>query len=174
MFSRKKRFWEKKGFYAGIATAALAAYSLSLLLAPPEEDIVDIQETNDTTQSVVKSEKVCNNEKIKNKLNQKDDTYVYDYDYEDSEYISRYDEDEFDDYEENTNAENTNEEYYLVIEENGLIKIYECDLDGGKKLVRTTDISYSLLYEDDQLMFSEGIMVETEDELMEILQDFES
>lgn len=178
MFSRKKRFWEKKGFYAGIATAALAAYSLSLLISVPEEEIVDVQESNGVTQSVVKNEKVREYDKKQNKSTREsnEDYYeVYDRNDDNSQYLSKYDE-EFDSGEaqESKNHRTYREEYYLVVEENGLIKIYQCDLDGGKNLVRTTDISYSLLYDDDQQMFSDGIMVDTEDELMEILQDFES
>ena len=41
-------------------------------------------------------------------------------------------------------------------------------------MLRATDILFSLLGEEDQQMFKEGIIVNTEDELLELLQDFES
>ena len=68
-------------------------------------------------------------------------------------------------------AENTG---YFVIEEDQLIKVYLVDAMGSKKLVRTTDISYDLLGAGDQELFRSGVHLENEEQLMELLQDFES
>ena len=63
---------------------------------------------------------------------------------------------------------------YLVKEDGGYIKIYSVDQTGARQLVRTTDISFSLLSESDQELFQKGIVKETQDELSDLLQDFES
>ena len=155
MFSRKKSIWERKEVYAGVAVAALAVFSLSLLFDTPEEAIIEIEDSGDTTQSVVKKESTSKSS-----------------DYTDNIYGDI--EEKKDDNIEDEQQDILDGEYYLIREENGLIKIYQCDEDGEEKLMRTTDISYSLLYDDDQRMFSEGVKVYTEDEVMELLQDFES
>ena len=151
MFSRKKKMWQRKEVYAGIGVAALSVFSLSLLFDTPEEVPLDNENSSEISQAVVK----------KSKSESKD--------YEDDSSVrNSQDVDEDKQYYES-------DEYYLIKEENGLIKIFQWDEETEEeKLIRTTDISYSLLYEDDQEMFAEGIKVETEEELMEILQDFES
>jgi len=65
-------------------------------------------------------------------------------------------------------------EYYLVKEIDGIIKLFHYDETGLERLIRDTDISYSLISENDQALFSEGIIIQTEDELLDLLQDFES
>lgn len=64
--------------------------------------------------------------------------------------------------------------YYLIKEVDGLIKIFYYDKGGKEKLIRTTDIAFSLLSTNDQFLFQKGIMKQTEEELEELLQDFES
>lgn len=63
---------------------------------------------------------------------------------------------------------------YLIKENSGYIKIYSVDEAGAQHLVRTTDISFSLLSESDQKLFQKGIIKKTKDELSNLLQDFES
>ncbi|MBQ6686430.1 MAG: hypothetical protein IJM99_10020 [Firmicutes bacterium] len=63
---------------------------------------------------------------------------------------------------------------YLVVEEDQYIKVYFTDENGVKNLIRTTDISFDLLGAEDQELFRSGVRLENEDQLMELLQDFES
>jgi len=64
--------------------------------------------------------------------------------------------------------------YYLVKEINGTIKIFYYDENGKEKLIRSTDIAFSLLSVNDQVLFQKGIIKHTAEELEELLQDFES
>lgn len=64
--------------------------------------------------------------------------------------------------------------YYLIREDNGAIKVYYCEEGKKARLIRTTDITFSLLSESDQKLFERGIVKQTEDQLSELLQDFES
>lgn len=66
------------------------------------------------------------------------------------------------------------EAYYLLKESEGQIELLHYDETGEEKLIRVTDIPYALISPSDQLEFEEGIMVKDEEELDEILQDFES
>ncbi len=64
--------------------------------------------------------------------------------------------------------------YYLLKEEDGLVELYYCDAEGNKELIRTTDIPFQLISEQDQAQFHTGIKVQNEEELDNLLQDFES
>lgn len=64
--------------------------------------------------------------------------------------------------------------FYLIKEVDRVISIYYYDESGEETFIRTTDIAFSLLSEADQSLFSEGIIKNTEEELEELLQDFES
>lgn len=64
--------------------------------------------------------------------------------------------------------------YYLLKEDGGYIKLYTVTESGKKQLIRTTEISFSLLSESDQELFKKGIAKQTKDELSDLLQDFES
>jgi hypothetical protein len=64
--------------------------------------------------------------------------------------------------------------FFLIKEINGTIEIYYYEGEGEPVYIKNADIAFSLLSEGDQAMFSEGIIVETEEELDELLQDFGS
>jgi hypothetical protein len=64
--------------------------------------------------------------------------------------------------------------YYLVKEIDGVIKIFYYDEQGKEKLIREADIAFSLLSVGDQELFQKGIIKHNEEELNELLQDFES
>ena len=78
----------------------------------------------------------------------------------------------------NQSVENTgkveSKGYYLVKEVDGIIKIFFYDEQGTEKLIKTTDIAFSLLSVADQVLFQKGVIKYTVDELDELLQDFES
>lgn len=62
---------------------------------------------------------------------------------------------------------------YLVKEINGVVKVFLCDDTGSKELYLITSIPYELLSETDQKMFSEGVYIETKDDLGEFLENFD-
>lgn len=65
------------------------------------------------------------------------------------------------------------ENHYIVGEENGLIAIFRIGENGEKVLDKVfTDYPISLLMEVDQQKIIEGIVVDSEDELSEILENF--
>ena len=66
------------------------------------------------------------------------------------------------------------QEGYFVVEEEGYIRIYQVDGQGKQSLVRTSEIRFDLLSREDQDMFRSGVELRDEDQLMELLQDFES
>jgi len=66
------------------------------------------------------------------------------------------------------------ENFFLIKEINGVIEVYYYNGEGEPIFIKSTDIAFSLLSEGDQAMFSEGILIKTEEELDELLQDFGS
>lgn len=75
---------------------------------------------------------------------------------------------------ENTTDDVQMKGYYLVKEVSGIIQVFYYDEQGKEKLIRTTDIAFSLLSVADQALFQKGVRKNTVDELDELLQDFES
>ncbi|GAB1475333.1 hypothetical protein MASR2M70_01650 [Bacillota bacterium] len=69
---------------------------------------------------------------------------------------------------------NQSDNFYLIKKINDTIEIYYYEGEGEPEYIKSTDIEFSLLGEEDQRKFSEGIIAETEEELNEILQDFGS
>ena len=65
-------------------------------------------------------------------------------------------------------------ETYLIKEVDGVVKVFLCDSEDNKELYLITSISYDLLSESDQQMFSDGVELETEDDLGAFLQNFDS
>ena len=74
----------------------------------------------------------------------------------------------------NNVVEEDGKAYYLLKEEDGQVELYYFDETGKEKLIRTTDIPFQLISEQDQAQFHTGIKVESEEELDTLLQDFES
>lgn len=64
--------------------------------------------------------------------------------------------------------------YYLIKEIDGVIKVFFYDEKGKESLIRETGIAFSLLSVGDQALFQKGIIKHSEEELDELLQDFES
>lgn len=62
---------------------------------------------------------------------------------------------------------------YLVKEENGAVKVYLCE-DDNKELYLITSIPYDLLSENDQNMFKEGVIIDTDEDLGKFLENFDS
>ena len=61
--------------------------------------------------------------------------------------------------------------YYLVNEEGGSIKMYH--IEGEKaKVIKSEEISVDVLPEDDILLLSQGIKFQSEDEALEVWENF--
>lgn len=148
MFTRKKSLIERKGFYIALVAILGIGYLITSLLTSPEEPTESKNISANVNQTVKQNNNESEEASEKNNLN--------------SDII------------ENNVQENQSDEYYLVKESDGIIKVYQYDKNGKESLLRTTDILFSLLSEEDQNLFSEGVVVKSENELLELLQDFES
>lgn len=62
---------------------------------------------------------------------------------------------------------------YLIKEVDGVVKVFECQ-DDKKELYLITSIPFDLLSESDQQMFVDGVYMDTEEELGEFLENFDS
>lgn len=65
-------------------------------------------------------------------------------------------------------------ETYLIKEVDGVVKVFICDSEGNKELYLITSIPFDLLSESDQQLFVDGVTMETEEDLGEFLQNFDS
>ena len=76
---------------------------------------------------------------------------------------------------ENTDAAaaETSGGYYLVKEEDGVIKVFWCD-QNGQSLYQETNIAFSLLGVEDQQLLKDGVKLTTEQELFSFLENFDS
>lgn len=63
---------------------------------------------------------------------------------------------------------------YLIKEVDGVVKVFVCDENGRKELYLITSIPFDLLSESDQQLFVDGVTMETEEDLGEFLQNFDS
>ena len=132
MFNRKKRIYEKKGFYILIMSVLLIALGI---FAIPWGGGENADASNTAAQTPVPDE---------------EDNW-----WEDDE-----DDEEYTDDDNADNTENTDENrqqnklddidksqlpYYMVLEENGLISVYYYDKNGNISKYKDTEITYSLL-----------------------------
>ncbi|WDV47531.1 BofC C-terminal domain-containing protein [Clostridiaceae bacterium M8S5] len=65
-------------------------------------------------------------------------------------------------------------EHFIIGVENGLIAIHKVDEDGNKVLYKIINNSIKLLNEIDQQKLIEGIVVNNEEEMIEVLENFSS
>lgn len=65
-------------------------------------------------------------------------------------------------------------ETYLIKEVDGVVKVFLCDNEGGEELYLITSIPFDLLSEEDQQLFIDGVVIETEKDLGAFLQNFDS
>lgn len=71
-------------------------------------------------------------------------------------------------------AEEPQPPYYLLLEQNGTVKLFYCSEERQQIFQRNTDIPFALLTPEDQELFQQGIFKTSEEELQNFLQDFES
>lgn len=68
----------------------------------------------------------------------------------------------------------TNIESYYIVKKNGeVISVFFVDKEGNKVRLEDTDIIYEVLTLEDQKLFETGIIVENQEKLASLLQDFE-
>ena len=63
---------------------------------------------------------------------------------------------------------------YLVISENGAVKLYAINSSGEQRYSKDLDISPDALLAEDKAQLEEGIILESEDELAALLEDYTS
>ncbi|QIB69393.1 hypothetical protein Ami103574_08660 [Aminipila butyrica] len=156
MFTRKKRLAERKEFYIALAAVLGVGYLMFNVLLTPETPAEGQDISANAGRTVKQSTEKVSQDSDKDPLEE--------------EPVQKNSEEK----DENPSQENQASEYYLVKEADGVIKVYQYDDSGQEQLLRTTDILFSLLGKEDQNLFSEGVVVHSEDELLELLQDFES
>lgn len=185
MFSQRKKFYERKSFY-GIILALLLAFGFWINQTPAEtqgegqlegqaistgEQIpTDNKKTGDDSDGNQDTSSVRNGMSGYNPTDGDTPENGGD-DYSEEDSSDTWSDGEGDSV---VNGEDMQGPYYLVKEDQGFIKIFTVDDSGDCRLVRTTDISFSLLSESDQKLFRKGVIRQTQDELSDLLQDFES
>ena len=160
MFSQKKNFFKGKVFY--ILLLGLLVFGYWINQAP-----VSTEEPDDI--SAGGKHPVATDSAV----NSKDEYDIMDNIIGGSNYINELEKD----IEQGTTEEpieNMTKGYYLVKEVGGIVKVFYYDEEGNEKLIRTTDIAFSLLSIADQDLFQKGVIKHNIDELDELLQDFES
>lgn len=76
---------------------------------------------------------------------------------------------------EGTNKTTENQQtYYLIREIEGVVKVFYCDESGQENLYLITTVPFDLLSKEDQQMLAEGVQVNSEDELADFLENFDS
>lgn len=151
MFSRKRHFYEKKTFYVAVVSAMSLVLSLGFWMGDDSFNQVkpDLdQEQVEQPQNLDSDQPVMSGQVDQN-IGQAGITG-------------------------HGAVEIPESTEYYVVEEDQLIKVYLLKNGGVKQLVRTSEISFDLLSAEDQAMFRLGVHLETEEQLMELLQDFES
>lgn len=68
----------------------------------------------------------------------------------------------------------TQQAYYLIREIEGVVKVFHCDENGEESLYQITTIPFQLLSQEDQQLLAEGVHVQTEAELADFLENFDS
>lgn len=189
MFSQRKRFYQKKSFY-GIIAAFLLAFGVWFNTGLSEDAENGAKEPAVNVGEQVPSDGTEQNDKPRQ---DSDHNYSYgsfanddingtnggagdedDEDGEDAENRPQNEDADGDGVFSSVTGENQSGPYYLLKEDGGYIKLYAVDETGKPQLLRTTDITFSLLSETDQKLFEQGVIKQTKDELSDLLEDFES
>ena len=78
------------------------------------------------------------------------------------------------DNEDETLTETNSKSYYIVKKNDDVISVYFVTDNGSKVKLEDTDILYELLPIEDQNKFDQGIVIEDQEKLATLLQDYES
>ncbi|MCB6994364.1 BofC C-terminal domain-containing protein [bacterium 210820-DFI.6.37] len=71
-------------------------------------------------------------------------------------------------------TEESQQTYYLIREIEGVVKVFYCDENGQENLYQITSIPFELLSKEDQQLLAEGVHVDSEEELADFLENFDS
>lgn len=71
-------------------------------------------------------------------------------------------------------SEDKQQPYYLIQEIEGVVKVFYCDENGRESLYQITSVPFHLMSQEDQQMLTEGVHVNSEDELADFLENFDS
>jgi len=149
MFIRKKSFYQKKAFYGIVAAVIVFGIFINQIPGNTGGENIDagtnVENTADETPDIADS---AANDALPERLGPPEDDRAA--------------------------GLSQPSGYYLVKEVNGIIKVFYYDAQGRETIIQNTNILYSLISETDQNLFSQGVILDTEDELMNLLQDFES
>lgn len=67
-----------------------------------------------------------------------------------------------------------NKDDYLVIAEAGLVTLYVIGVDGNKTFEQILEIDKNSLTENDQKLLSQGIILDTREDLLSLIEDYSS
>lgn len=153
MFSRRK-----KNYNIFLYTALIVAIcALVAFLLWPEPVAVSENNDNINVNSQTNTENQAQKEQIKNQETFESTDKNNDIEDKDNELTQ-------------TNTKS----YYIVKNNDNVISVYFVTEDGKKIKLEDTDILYELLPLEDQNRFDAGIIVENQEKLMTLLQDYES
>lgn len=151
MFSRKRHFYQKSTFYAAVLTAFSMALALSFWMGGDPRLMDEVTEGKDQEKNpaVIQQDQQVSSQQVQTNIGQAGIT---------GEKV----------------IGPVQKQGFFVVEEDRYIRIYHVGPDGTRTLVRTADILFDLLAQEDQALFQNGVFLENEEQLMELLQDFES
>ena len=153
MFSRRKR-----NYNIFLYTALIVAIcALLAILLWPEPVAVSENNDNINVNSQTSTENQIQKEQIKSQETVENSDEDNDIEDKDSELTQ-------------TNTQS----YYIVKNNDNVISVFFVTEDGTKIKLEDTDILYELLPLEDQKRFDTGIIVENQEKLMTLLQDYES
>ncbi|MBE6032987.1 MAG: hypothetical protein E7224_07340 [Clostridiales bacterium] len=174
MFVRKKPFWQRKWFYFVIVGIFAFGYwanrDMEDLTQLPGDDlenqaVMEVTPADDGDPFIHSQERILPDEVIRAQAA-----------LEEAKKASAADSSSTS--EENTAGDPEDPEsqlkYYLIKEVNGVIQVYCVDRAGKETLYWNTEIPFSLLSETDQKLFSDGLEIQSQAGLEELLQDFSS
>ena len=67
-----------------------------------------------------------------------------------------------------------NKDDYLVISESGIVALYVIGTDGNKTFKKILEIDKNSLTKNDQELLSQGIILDTQEELLSLIEDYSS
>lgn len=158
MFSQQRRFYQKKLFYV-MLTVCIFSFGLWMNHSMKPEDSTAAMKKETAAQAAAEKEAA----QARMETNSRDTRESND---------SLRDEDPAQD--DSIPELRAEPPYYFIQAQQGFVKVFYFNEDGQGELVRTTAISFSLLSDLDQDLLQDGIVKKSEEEMMELLQDFES
>ncbi len=173
MFSRRKRNY---AVFVYTALIILICILIVAILWPqsPDDSQANVSRTDAANTQNKDNEADKSNNFVDDDLDDNDWQEILDDEMANSEVESgkKVESDETDNNDASTNAEL--QSYYIVRKEGDYISVFFVNEDGQKMKLEDTSIVYDVLTLEDQARFDKGIVVEKQEQLASLLQDFES